>query len=269
MDCQTAVERLMARRGAPGQEHPDQQSAIDHICQCPRCGNRLEYLVCALATDEPDRLVCRQCQDRLPEYVEAERMGQAEGVQWRPILLHLETCPHCSAAYVELKELLKLSSGGCGREPARSPVPDLSFLGSDEDPLARAWRLDDLGRLIVAFSAELLRTLQPPAYATAGLKSAGAPGTLFQLALKESIEDLEVSILADEERGDPSLCTLSVRVNIPSRGGWPHLAGTEVSLRQDERKIDVQWTDAHGEAVFERIAVDRLPHLVFEITPPG
>ena len=34
-------------------------------------------------------------------------------------------------------------------------------------------------------------------------------------------------------------------------------------------QFDVQWKDAHGESVFERIAVDRLPHLVFEITPPG
>jgi hypothetical protein len=67
-------------------------------------------------------------------------------------------------------------------------------------------------------------------------------------------------------RGDPTRCTVIVKVNIPSRGGWPNLAGTEVMLKRGELELDTQTTDAYGEAVFERIATDDLAHLIFEIT---
>jgi hypothetical protein len=159
-------------------------------------------------------------------------------------------------------------------EPPRYPVPELSFLRQDRSPqpIHIPWRLDELaGRLIIEFSAELLRVLQSPAYqpadATVGLKSKKSSRTLCQLSLKEAVKDLEVTITAEETRDDPSRCTVIVEVNIPSRGGWPNFADTEVVLKRDEQELETQLTDAFGEAVFEGIATDDLAHLVFEITP--
>ena len=139
-------------------------------------------------------------------------------------------------------------------------------------PLNVPWRLDDLGRLVIEFSTELVRVLRSPAlqpaYATAGLKSDRAQRILCQFSLKEAVEDVEVTITVEENQRDPTNCTIIVEVDIPSRGGWPNLAGTKVTLKRGELELETQLTDAFGKAVFEGVATSALPHLVFEITPP-
>jgi hypothetical protein len=90
---------------------------------------------------------------------------------------------------------------------------------------------------------------------------------LCRLSLKEAVEDLEVTITAEEMQADPTRCTVIVKVNVPSRGGWPNLAGTEVMLKRGQLELDTQTSDAYGEVVFEGIATDDLAHLVFEIAP--
>lgn len=247
--------------------------ALSHIRECPHCESRIGHLIRALTTDEEDSLTCKECEDHLPDYLQAEREGQAHEERWRAVALHLATCPHCSAEYATLLDLVALAYGEQGVEPPRYPVPELSFLRPDRlpQPFHIPWRLDELGRLIIELSAELLRALQSPAYqsayATAGLKSDKSSRTLCLLSLKEAVKDLEVTITAEETRDDPTRCTVIVEVNIPSRGGWPNLADTEVVLKRDERELETQRTDAFGEAVFEAIATDDLAHLVFEITP--
>jgi hypothetical protein len=84
-----------------------------------------------------------------------------------------------------------------------------------------------------------------------------------------TIDDLQATITVEDMRADPAYCTVTVEADIPSRGGWPNLAGTEVMLKRGELELDTQRTDAHGEVVFEGIATDDLAHLVVEITPPG
>lgn len=274
-DCRLAIEQLLAYWENPDRHRAQADAAISHISKCPHCEGRIGYLVRALTTDEEDSLTCQECQDLLPDYLGAEVEGQTHKARWRPVAFHLETCPHCSAEYATLSDLLELAHGGRGEEPPDYPAPDLSFLRQEEDrlpqPTGIPWRLDELGRLIIEFSAELLRTLQPPAYqpayATARLKSDKSSKTLCQLFLKEAVKDLEITITAEELRDDPACCTVIVEANIPSRGGWPNLAGTEVTLKRDERKLDAQLTDAFGKAVFERIATDDLAHLAFEIEP--
>ena len=58
---------------------------------------------------------------------------------------------------------------------------------------------------------------------------------------------------------------LTVDVNIPSRGGWPELAGSRVTLRRNDIKLATQETDAFGKAVFEGIAIAELPTFVIEV----
>lgn len=272
-DCRAALEHLLAYVEDPHSHRAEVDMAFSHIRECPHCESRIGYLVQALTTDEKDRLTCPECQDLLPDYLQAEAEGQAHAPRWRQVAFHLKTCPHCSEEYATLSDLIELAYGEQGVEPPHYPVPDLSFLRPVRlpQPVGIPWRLDELvGRLIIEFSAELLRALQPPAYqpayATIRRKSEKSR-TLCQLVLKEAVKDLEVTITAEETRDDPSHCTVIVQVHIPSRGGWPNLADTEVVLKRDERELETQLTDAFGEAVFEGIATDDLAHLVFEITP--
>ena len=274
IDCQTATERLLAHLNATTPQHTedlqtDLQAAMDHIQHCPRCEGGLGILALALRSDVEDALTCTECEERLPEYVLAAQSGQESEARWQPVAVHLAGCPHCIEARAELELLIEFQEAG--PRPARTPAPDLAFLRpARSEPAAAPWRLDGLGRLIVELTDELLGRLLPPArqptYALAGLKSA-APGTLFELPIEAPEADLNVTIQAEGERAAPDRCTLSVQVEIPSRGGWPHLAGTEVTLRQSIGEPSQEWTDAYGEAVFEGVPIENLAGLVIEVVP--
>ena len=134
-----------------------------------------------------------------------------------------------------------------------------------ENPAARQpWRLDTLGRLVIQFSVDLLRSLQPPALQLSYLKG-DAPASL-SYALTDQIDDLIVRISVEPSRRDPQRTSVEVEVDIPSRGGWPNLAGSAVTLRRGaEQLLEEQETDAFGKASFEDVSAEELPLLVFEI----
>jgi hypothetical protein len=269
-ECRTAVDKLLLYLEDPGGHRADVDTAISHMKDCPHCQNRLGHLVQALSIEEEDRLTCRVCEELLPEYLQAEMVEEAGEARWRHVTLHLKTCPSCSEAYATLSDLMELGFGEEGEEPPYYPVPDLSFLPKKEPPPI-LWHLDELGRLIIEFSADLLRALQPPAYqpayAPVRAKSDQSRKTLCQISLKEAVEDLEVTITAEEAREDTVYCTVMVEVDIPSRGGWPNLADTEVTIKRSESEPETYLTDAFGKAVFTGIATDELAHLIFEINP--
>jgi hypothetical protein len=122
---------------------------------------------------------------------------------------------------------------------------------------------------VIEFSAELIRSLQsaaaPPAFATARHKSTQAPAVIYQFTLNDAADDLEVVMMAERARNTPDRCTVTVDVNIPSRGGWPNLAGTRVLLRRQGLLVAEQLTDAYGKAIFSGIMIDDLSLLVCEI----
>lgn len=232
----------------------------------------------AMLSKEEDKMACSACEAQLAEYVDAQIMGIEPAEDFAQIELHLQVCPHCARAYRELMDLMTAAYTERVPRPARKPKFDFSFLPPEpakpfDTPAAtqdKPFRWDKLGRLIIEFSAELVRALQPPAHqlAYAMVKSYKSSRTLCQISLKKEVgEDLEVTITAEEMRDDPALCTAFVEVNIPSRGGWPNLADTEVTLKRGEVELETQLTDAYGEAIFEGISTDDLAHLVFEITP--
>lgn len=275
-ECRLAIEHLLVYMENPGMHHAEAETAIGHISTCPHCAYRVEHLIRALAMDEEDRLTCQACQGLLPDYFEAERLGQAHTERWRPVILHLEICPHCAAAYAALHDIAALAEGQRGAEPPHYPTPDLSFLRAAAVQVP--WRLDELGRLVVELSAELVRALRSPSFqpALAGLKSDTSRRVICQVSLKpalggegEALEDLEMTITAEEKRGDPAYCTVIVQVHIPSRGGWPNLGSTRVTLKRGEQELETQQTDAFGKAVFEGILTADLEHLAFEISPAG
>jgi len=279
LECREAIEQLLAYLENPELDRAQAQAAIDHVSTCPDCGRRMAHLLRALTMDEEDRLTCRECQDLLPDYLQARAAGRVLEGQYQAVALHLETCHHCSAACATLSDLVELAYGERGEEPPYYPVPELSFLPGTKErkkdgpvqPAGMPWHLDELGRLIVEFSAELVRAFRPPvyrpAYVVAGVKSGKSQRILCRISLEEAVEDLDVTITAEETRDDPACCTVIVEADIPSRGGWPNLADTEVTLKRDGQQLATQRTDAFGKAVFEGVATDDLAHLVFEIAP--
>jgi hypothetical protein len=139
-----------------------------------------------------------------------------------------------------------------------------SNLSPANPPASQPWRLDTLGRLVIQFSTDLLRSLQPPLLQPSYLKG-DAPAAL-NYTLTDQLDDLNVRINVEPSRRDPQQTSVEVEVDIPSRGGWPNLAGNTVTLRRGAEQLpEEQETDAFGKALFEDVSVEELPLLVFEI----
>ena len=266
------IETLLTCLKNPDLHRVELEAMLHQIKGSAEGQHRIEWLVKAVTMEREDQLTDQECIDLLPDYYQADLEGQAGEPRWRAVALHLESCPYCSTAYALLSDLIDLAIGERGVEPPDYPEPDLSFLwaASTEAPqtTSRAWGLDELGRLILEFSTELVSAWQLPAQAMAGLKSEGAEKVLGQARWEREGVDLEVEIIAKTQPDEPSRCTIMVEANIPSRGGWPNLADTKVTLkRRDKTELDMQLTNAFGQALFEGVDVDDLPELVFQVIP--
>jgi hypothetical protein len=209
---------------------------------------------------------CAPCQEQLAATVDAELAGQPAAVRFPTVAAHLGQCSACQQAYQELKALLALERSGELAAPPVAPSFDFSYLPARPArpaaaPAVRPWRLDELGRLVIQWTADLLASLSGPALQPAMLKSAAPAGLRYELT--DDLDDLAVRIEVEPQRGDPQRWTVEVAVDIPSRGGWPHLAGNLVALRRGDETLDQQETDAFGKAVFENVSADDLPQLGF------
>ena len=239
-------------------------SALDHIDTCAHCRHRLGFLSRALASEREDTLACEECQARLPEYLQAQADRQASAPGWADIALHLRACPHCAAQQRELAGLLAFAHGEAGAEPPAYP---------EHTPItARAGLpgvlIDRLGRLVIAFSEQLLGAFQPARSLAEGpVRSEPEPDQRRQLVVDQSSDDRLVTISAEPKRGTSDRWVITVRVEIPSRGGWPNLAGSQVLAQVHGVTLAAQLTDPLGNAVFDDIPGDALTSLALVITP--
>jgi len=231
--------------------------------------SQVQSILQALFDDEdlsaPD---CAPCQEQLAAYVDAHLAGQPAGTRFPAVAAHLDHCADCQQTYQELMALLALERSGKLAPPPVAPSFDFSYLpprpaAPAAQPAARPWRLDGLGRLVIQWTAELLASLSGPALQPAMLKSAAPAGLRYELA--DAVDDLAVRIEAEPQRGDPQRWTVEVAVDIPSRGGWPHLAGSLVTLRRGDATLDQQETDPYGKALFDDLPASTLPQLSFTV----
>lgn len=219
--------------------------------------------------DAPASPDCAWCASQLAAFVDVELTSSDATARFPAVAAHLDRCLACQQAYGELKALLALEQAGAFVAPPVAPSFDFGYLPRrptprPAQPAARPWRLDDLGRLVIQFTAELLAGLQGPALQPALLK--GATPAALTYDLTDAMDDLHVRIEAEPQRRNPQQMTIEVEVDVPSRGGWPHLAGSVVTLRRGADLIDEQETDAFGKVVFEGVFIEDLPQLSFEIT---
>lgn len=233
--------------------------------------SKTKAILQAVFDEAPPTSACPDCQANLSAYVEAELDGQPAASLYPAVAEHLATCVACAAEYHDLVSLLTLERRGMFEQPPRPAAFDFGYLPpppatSPAQPAGRPWRLDALGRLVVQFSADLVRSLQRPALQPAYLKSGTEGG--FEWTLVEGLDDLQVSIHAEPQARQPERVDLTVNVDIPSRGGWPNLAGSIVTLRREAGElVEVQETDAFGQAAFVGVTAEDLSSLVVEITP--
>ena len=243
--------------------------------------SKTRAILTAVFDDAPLAEACQACLADLAAYVEAELDGQPAAELFPAIAKHLETCVACRQEHGELNSLFTSDRQGRFEQPPTPAAFDFGYLqigpfseersnltatasSREPAPARQPWRLDTLGRLVIQFSVDLLRSLQPPALQLSYLKG-DAPASL-NYALTEQIDDLNVRISVEPSRRDPQRTSVEVEVDIPSHGGWPNLAGSTVTLRRGaEQLMEEQETDAFGKALFEDVSVEDLPLLVFEI----
>lgn len=227
----------------------------------------------ALTSGQDDSLSCQACEEQLADYVDAEQQGQQHHPQFGRLRRHLQQCPHCAAGYRELRALAELAYGEPLAAPARQPSFDFSFLAAAHNkpahnkPAVRSFWWDDAGRFVLQLSQELLGSAQP-SLQPAHVRVKGQGDTpLVHHVLDVPGGDLRLTISVSAMRDDPAAGTMTVEADIPSRGGWPNLADTQITLWQGDVVLASAWTDEFGKAVFARIPLAVLTDLAVEIAP--
>ena len=226
-------------------------------------------------------------EQELYAYIDAELSGRDAQVEFPALFAEIVRSRRTQELYKELKTLLQAEKEGRLEVPPVHHRFNFAYLKTDLKTVAETeekhieaapatsisipWHFNKLGRLVIDFSTQLLDSLVPPTAQLAGIKSvrSKAGKTLVDYMLDAAKEDLQVQIVARELSSDPSLCTVTVKVDVPSRGGWPNLGETMVTLTigaaEPKQSSQSQLTDAFGEAHFENINVTDLPNLQFEI----
>jgi hypothetical protein len=222
----------------------------------------------------PAEAACRACLDHLDDYIAAQLAGEDYATLLPAVAAHLDACSECATAYARLYELEVAEATGRLPQPARLPIPDLSFLQSGRLPGSQPSLADQLraavthlgDRLRFQLSADLLPLLQPlPAV---GLRAPAGEGRygeqLLSLdpdpALQASIP-FQLAAYRDARR--PELCLVEVTAAPPGRS-WPDLVGITARLAWPDAEQQAI-TDAWGLASFEGIPADSLDQLVIEI----
>jgi hypothetical protein len=213
----------------------------------------------AIKIEDKDRLTCQQCQNDLPEYLLAHITQ--DPVRWRDVELHLTICPICSEEYDDLRELREAADGRLGSDPQRWPSPNMSFLRPPPVAPPPPNLLSEISRVVI----EIRRALQLPQ--SQNLAPEGRRSGIRRLEIEDSGEDLAVKVDIQQMPNDPTQCIISVDAQIPSRGGWPNLGGTQVTLKRHAQELKIAETNPFGEVVFEGIDVEDLPNLAIVVKP--
>ncbi len=266
LKCNRALQQLQAHFENPSNRKRSIKTALEHILSCENCRSRLLTLKQAAASQMEDPIHCEECQQRLPDFLQASIEAGILPDGLEQVSIHLKTCPHCLRVYQDLQEMTRSVYQDWEEAPQQFAPPDLSFLETARTPPnSLLWSLNETGRMIVEFTREWLeaasRTAGPaPAFA---MRSSGEA---LQAAAGEAEIDLEVSFTIEPEGAHPDTCTIGVEVNIPSKGGWPNLANSEVLLTRGDM-VNRETTDAFGQAHFDGIPTKELGALLFEIIP--
>lgn len=191
----------------------------------------------------------------LASYAARLILGGAPERDHPQIAEHLAGCAACRA---ELDEIIAIATPLYQRHPtldASAPAFDLSFLQA-QTPAApiRHWWYDQIGRLIIQLSEDLLRALTPQiaAIATRGDQ------TPHHLRI-ETPQGLQVSLEVLVDPDDPAHATIQVIVDQLAQDPFDQRPVT-VTLRVGAQSWSAA-TDPIGVATFHQIPIADLPAL--------
>jgi len=214
-------------------------------------------------------------QHLLSAYVEAELDGENAANLYPEVKAAMAKFPAFAEEHKVLYELLDADRRGELEEPPTTPVFDFSYLNlppvADSTETKSEWGFDVAGRLIIQFTEELITSLQERSSQLTPLHNLKRGEeewkTWIEYKLPRPTSDLDVVVTVKHVGNESAFCNVVVKVDIPSRKGWPALAGSEVQMNCPQMDTLSQKTDAFGEVVFESIAKTTVSHLKFEVNP--
>ncbi|NTU83952.1 MAG: hypothetical protein HGA45_32035 [Chloroflexales bacterium] len=202
---------------------------------------------------------------KLPQYVAVVLAGGDPAASYPAVAAHLVVCPACASELLELIDLAVATYTDGDELPPIYPAPDLSSLSRAEIKAShRRWRIDDLGRLLLEITDDLLAMARPsPLF---GL--ARADDLLYDLALppeSPDAPDLRLEIFHDD-RAAPSV-RLRLSIELPGRDVFD-AAGTPVALLALGDPPAEWWavTDAVGTASFSGVPRQALAGMRIAVT---
>lgn len=205
----------------------------------------------------------------LPAYIADVVLRNAPPAQHEAIAAHLRGCESCRAEAEELAGLLRDAAAGTLPQAPSYPPLNLDFL---RNRASLPWSLDDLGCIVVRFSAALLEQIRPPALPALARSSDRRGVQLYQyeqarFAPAESAQPASLTISVFGVGASPDRVEVVVRVGVPGRRATD-LAGSEVTLvvGDDERHGR---TDKFGYVSFPDIPTAELPQLLVSVAPMG
>jgi hypothetical protein len=200
----------------------------------------------------------------LPAYAASIILGDDPESVYPHVARHLAGCSTCRA---ELGEIVALATPLYHREPvpAATPAFNLSFLTAQQgapEP-QRHWWYDQLGRLVIQLSQDLLRSLIPPA---AAIATRGDSIPQHQLRV-ESPQGIRVTIEVLVAPDDAAHATIQVVVDQLAKDPLDQPSVT-VTLRASAQTWSVT-TDPIGVATFHGIPIATLPEIQVTVEAVG
>jgi Putative zinc-finger len=206
----------------------------------------------------------------IPAYVSALALGTVDPTEHTPLIAHLRSCAACREEVAELVSLLR-EAASC-ELPAVPTYPSfkLDFLRGAGPAPDRPWLVDDVGRLVISFSATLLDQLRPMV-AGGMARSQGALTPRYQYeqrSFEQGDARQALPVVATFFGAGPNPTTLELVVHVPLPGRRPsQLAGSGVTLRGPQGEVALV-TDRFGDATFSALPVADLPHIQLLISAP-
>jgi len=187
----------------------------------------------ALTETSEDHMTCIECTDSLWSYVHDESQGCSADELDADIGLHIKLCSHCAQEYRELRHLIIPAYSEFLPEAESRLDIDFSFLQPTpaQIPEVQPAFTEVVRHWIIQLGNLLGQATQPASpLAVAGTRSQSQDQTV--LAHQEESEDFKIEITGQTLSHIPELCTVEVRVQIPSLGGPLDFDGITVQLTQ-------------------------------------
>ncbi|MEM7131087.1 MAG: zf-HC2 domain-containing protein [Chloroflexota bacterium] len=228
----------------------------------------MEKFAQALRSDLEDTLTCNECEERLPEYVNAQLLTGELSPEYSEVERHLQLCPHCASIYAVFSDQVREGYLATVSQDL-SFEPDLSFLPAENIQLDKLkfqfGSLQALKNLITfQFSQPLIDALNQPNVSPIGVKSASTAEIDESLIYED--DSSKISFTAERDEHNPQPYQLTFKIGVKGKK-WPELSGTEISVRdRDHVEFIRKETDGFGVVVVELSTIHEITECFFTIS---